>query len=130
MININSLNFSKIPYNLDEIVPVSFISHFHATRPRKHLLYSMLRSLLLQLIFSSPATSLLIVFLEYSQELLNFCGFDVVPDASKFTRFKQHFLLDSQSMFDHLVELTEPIFQKIDAQKASMTLFYTFGIEA
>lgn len=31
---------------------------------------------------------LLIVFLKYSQELRNFCGFDVVADASKFTRYK------------------------------------------
>ena len=33
--------------NLDEIVPVSFLSHFHAAigRPRKHLLYPMLKAL-------------------------------------------------------------------------------------
>lgn len=118
--------------NLDEIVPVSFVSHFHAAtgRPRKHLLYPMLKALLLQLIFSIPTTSLLIVFLKYSQELRDFCGFDVVPDASKFTRFKQDFLLDLQSMFDHLVDLTEPICQRIDKQKASMVLFDTSGIEA
>ena len=118
--------------NLDEIVPVSFVLHFHAAtgRPRKHLLYPMLKALLLQLIFSIPTTSLLIVFLKYSQELRDFCGFDVVPDASKFTRFKQDFLLDLQSMFDHMVELTEPICQKIDNQKASMLLFDTSGIEA
>jgi len=79
----------------------------------------MLKALLLQLIFSIPTTSLLIVFLKYSQELRDFCGFDVVPDASK---FKQNFLLDLQSMFDHMVELTEPICQKIDNQKASMLL--------
>ena len=118
--------------NLDEIVPTSFVCHFHAAtgRPRKHLLYPMLKALLLQLIFSIPTTSLLIVFLKYSQELRDFCGFDVVPDASKFTRFKQDFLLDLQSMFDHMVELTEPICQKIDNQKASMLLFDTSGIEA
>ena len=118
--------------NLDEIVPVSFISHFHAAtgRPRKHLLYPMLKALLLQLIFSIPTTSLLIVFLKYSQELRDFCGFDVVPDASKFTRFKQDFLWDLQSMFDHMVDLTEPICQKIDNKKASMLLFDTSGIEA
>ena len=48
--------------NLDEIVPTSFVYHFHATtgRPRKHLLYPMLKALLLQLIFSIPTTSLLI----------------------------------------------------------------------
>ena len=41
--------------NLDEIVPVSFVSHFHAQtgRPRKHQLYPMLKALLLQRIFSS-----------------------------------------------------------------------------
>lgn len=118
--------------NLDEIVPVSFISHFHAStgRPRKHLLYPMLKALLLQRIFSIPTTSLLIVFLKYSQELRDFCGFDVVPDASKFTRFKQDFLPDLQSMFDHMVDITEPICQKIDTYKASMMLFDTSGIEA
>ena len=110
--------------NLDEIVPVSFTSHFHAAtgRPRKHLLYPMLRALLLQLIFSIPAASLLIVFLKYSHELRDFCGFDVVPDASKFTRFKQDFLPDLQSMFSRLVDLTEPICHKIDKQKASIGL--------
>lgn len=118
--------------NLDEIVPVSFVSHFHAAtgRPRRHLLYPMLKALLLQLIFSIPTTSLLIVFLKYSQELRDFCGFDVVPDTSKFTRFKQDFLPDLQSMFDHLVDLTEPICHCIDTQKASMLLFDTSGIEA
>ena len=42
--------------NLDEIVPVSFVSHFHAStgRPRKHQLYPMLKALLLQRIFSIP----------------------------------------------------------------------------
>lgn len=107
--------------NLDEIVPVPFISHFHAAigRPRKHLLYPMLKALLLQLIFSIPTTSLLIVFLEYSQELRDFCGFDVVPDASKFTRFKQDFLSDLRSMFSRLVDLTKPICQKIHKEKHS-----------
>ena len=118
--------------NLDEIVPASFISHFHAAtgRPRRHQLYPMLKALLLQLIFSIPTVSLLIIFLSFSQELRDFCGFDVVPDASKFTRFKQDFLPDLQSMFDRLVGLTEPICQRIDADKASMALFDTSGIEA
>lgn len=118
--------------NLDEIVPASFVSHFHAAtgRPRKHLLYPMLKALLLQLIFSIPTISLLIVFLKYSQELRDFCGFDVVPDASKFTRFKQDFLSDLQSMFSHLVDLTEPICQQIHKDKAAMLLFDTSGIEA
>ena len=90
----------------------------------------MLKALLLQRIFSIPADTLLIVFLKYSQELRDFCGFDVVPDGSKFTRFKQDFLLDLQSMFDHLVDLTEPICQKLNPVLADMTIFDTSGIEA
>lgn len=118
--------------NLDEIVPVSFISHFYAStgRPRKHQLYPMLKALLIQRIFSIPMDTLLIVFLKYSQELRDFCGFDVVPNGSKFTRFKQDFLSDLQSIFDHLVDLTEPICQNLDPALASMTIFDTSGIEA
>ena len=118
--------------HLDDIAPASFVSHFHATtgRPCKHHLYPMLRALLLQLLFSFPTTSLLIVFLKYSQELRDFCGFDVVPDASKFTRLKQDFSLGLQSMSDHLVDLTEPICQRINADKAAMALFNTSGIES
>ena len=90
----------------------------------------MLKALLLQRIFSIPADTLLIVFLKYSQELRDFCGFDVVPDGSKFTRLEQDFLLDLQSMFDHLIDLTEPICQKLNPALADMTIFDTSGIEA
>lgn len=69
---------------LDEFVPVSFISHFHALtgKPRTHLLFPMLRVLLLQRIFpfhpilfyssfsSSPSVSFRILFLQVSQPLI------------------------------------------------------------
>ena len=73
---------------LDEIVPVSFISHFYANtgRPRKHQLYPMLKALLLQCIFSIPTDTLLIIFLKYSQELRDFCGFDAVPNLHVLNR--------------------------------------------
>jgi len=79
--------------DLDEIVPPSFALHFHASigRPRNHLLYPMLKALLLQLIFSIPTTSLLIVFLKYSQALRDFCGFDVVSATSKIYSFQTGF---------------------------------------
>jgi hypothetical protein len=118
--------------NLDEIVPASFITHFHAAigRPRKHQLYPILRALLLQRIFSIPTDMLLIVFLKYSQELRDFCGFEVVLYASEFIHFKRDFLFDLQFMFGHLVDLTEPICQAIDSSLASMALFDASGIEA
>lgn len=126
------LSLLKNTIDLDELVPVSFINHFYAStgRPRKYQLYAMISAFFLQRIFSIPTDALLIIFLKYSQELRDFCGFSKVPDASKFTRFKQDFLLDLQSMFDNLVDITEPICQQIDANLASMTIFDTSGIEA
>lgn len=49
------INYSAMN-NLDEIVPVSFVTHFHASTgiPRKHQLYPMLKALLLQRIFFNP----------------------------------------------------------------------------
>jgi hypothetical protein len=68
--------------------------------------------------------------LHYSKALREFCGFTKVPDASKITRFKQDFLAGLQSVFDRLVDITEPICQAIDAEKAEMTIFDSSGIEA
>ena len=118
--------------NLDEVIPHSFYKHFYAStgRPRKYSLKAMLWALIIQRIFSIPTDTLLIHFLQYSKDLRDFCGFTKVPDASKFTHFKQDFLQDLQSLFHHLVDLTEPICQNIDLHKASMTIFDTSGIEA
>ncbi len=86
--------------------------------------------MIIQRIFSIPTDTLLITFLKYSSELRDFCGFNKVPDGSKFTRFKQDFLEDLQTVFDNLVDVTEPICQDIDGAKASMTIFDTSRIEA
>ena len=118
--------------NLNEFIPISFYQHFYAStgRPRGYKLRSMLWALIIQRIFSIPTDTLLITFLQYSSELRDFCGFNKVPDGSKFTRFKQDFLEDLQTVFDNLVDVTEPICQDIDEAKASMTIFDTSGIEA
>jgi len=118
--------------DFDEIVPTTFGHNFYKTkgRPRKYELYPMLKALFLQRIFSIPTDTLLLNFLRFSAELREFCGLRSVPDAAKITRFKQEFISDLQLMFDHLVDLTEPICQKIDTRKASMAIFDTSGIEA
>lgn len=118
--------------NINKLIPYSFVHNFYAStgRPRRYPLYAMLWALILQRILSIPTDTLLIIFLKYSKELREFCGFNKVPDASKITRFKQDFLLDLQSMFDNLVDITEPICQQIDQFKASMTIYDTSGIEA
>lgn len=84
--------------NINKFIPLSFRNHFYAStgRPRKYPLNAMIWALLLQRTFSIPTDSLLIIFLKYSKELREFCGFNKVPDASKITRFKQDFILDLQ----------------------------------
>lgn len=118
--------------DLYEIVPVSFRNHFYASTgsPREYALTSLLWALIIQMIFSIPTDSLLLTLLEYSKDLWTFCGFTKVPDASKITRFKQEFTDDLQRFFDSPVDLTEPILQEIDAEKASMAVFDTTGLEA
>lgn len=126
------LELLELHLNIDEYISVSFQNHYYAStgRPRRYPLSAMLWALVLQRIFSIPTDSLLIVFLKYSRELRDFCGFRKVPDASKFTRFKQDFKMDLQSLFDTLVDVTEPICQDIDKNLASMSIFDTSGIEA
>ena len=118
--------------DLDKIIPTSFFRHYYAStgRNRKYPLNAMLWALIIQRLFSIPTDSLLLIFLHYSRHLREFCGFTKVPDASKITRFKQDFFMDLQSVFDNLVEITEPICQDIDGNLASMLLFDTSGIEA
>lgn len=118
--------------DLDSIIPVSFWKHFYAStgRSRKYPLHGFLWAFIIQRIFSIPTDSLLLVILQYSRHLREFCGFDKVPDASKITRFKQDFIDDLQTFFENLVDLTEPICQSIDSAKAYMTIFDTSGIEA
>lgn len=93
------LNLLDETIDLDEIFPASFVTHFHAStgRPRKHQLYPMLKAFLIQRIFSITTDMLLIVFLKYSQELRNFCGFDVVPDKDKS-------LADSKALLPVLID--------------------------
>lgn len=126
------LSLLETHIDMDEIIPISFRNHFYAStgRTRKYSLHALLWALIIQRIFSIPTDELLLTFLHYSKPLRDFCGFDKVPDASKITRFKQDFLQDLQIVFDNLVNLTEPICQAIDSEKADMTIFDSSGIEA
>ena len=65
----------------------------------------------------------------YASHYVQSSASKLAPDAYKFTRFKQDFLSDLQYMFDHLVNLTEPICQKRNPDLAGMTIFDTSGIE-
>ena len=126
------LSLLETHIDLDEMIPISFFNHFYVSTGRKRLypLKAMLWALIIQRIFSIPTDQLLLTFLHYSKPMRDFCGFTKVPDASKITRFKQDFLSDLNSVFEKLVDLTEPICQAIDSEKADMTIFDSSGIEA
>jgi len=118
--------------NLESYIPQTFWKHFYKTigRDRKYALQGFMWALLIQKIFSIPTDTLLLNILVYSKLLREFCGFTKVPDASKITRFKQDFIEEIQSVFERLVDITEPICQELDAVKAEMTIFDTSGYEA
>ncbi len=117
--------------NLFDFIPNSFYTAFYKSlgRNRGYPLHGFVASLLFQKIFSIPSDSLLIIFLSLCKELREFCGFTKVPDASKFTRFKQYFLPYLEQMFSALVDYTEPICMEIDSTLASIITFDTTGIE-
>ena len=126
------LSLLETHIDIDELIPISFRNHFYAStgRTRKYPLQAFLWALIIQRIFSIPTDQLLLTFLAYSKPLRDFCGFTKVPDASKITRFKQDFEHDIECVFHNLVDITEPICQAIDTEKADMLLFDTSGIEA
>jgi hypothetical protein len=92
--------------NLHDFIPNSFYAAFYKSlgRNRDYPLHGFLTALILQKIFSIYSDSLLIVLLNICKELRDFCGFSKVPDASKFTRFKQDFLPYLEQMFSSVVK--------------------------
>ena len=113
------------------IIPNSFKRAFYGRlgRSHKYHLESFIRFLVLEKILGIASDSLLISILKCSRELRCFCGFDDVPDASQFTRFRQKYCTYIAEMFESLVALTEPICREIDAKKADYLIYDTTGIE-
>jgi hypothetical protein len=63
-------------------------------------------------------------------ELREFCEFESVPDADKFTLFRQNFVDYIAMVFDNFVDATEPICRALDPKKAGYLMYDTTGIEA
>jgi hypothetical protein len=118
--------------DITKFIPRTFYTAFYLRngRDRVYPLEGFISALILQKILSIPSDVLLIIFLTLSKEVREFCGFDKVPDGSKFTRFKQDFVKYIEIMFEQLVDYTEPICRKIDAALADMLIYDTSGIEA
>ena len=116
----------------DELIPNTFYAAFyrHFGRNRKYDLESFMKALFLQRIFHYIEDTQLLNTLRFSHEMRDYCGFDKVPDAAKLTRFKQDFCEHIRSVFERLVELTEPICREMDAALSDLLIFDTTGIES
>lgn len=114
-----------------DFIPQTFYCAFYRRfgRKREYSLEAFISALILQKILAIPTDNLLIIILTLSRELREYCGFSKVPDASKFTRFKQGFLPFLTDMFNKLVDYTEPICRAIDKALADMLIYDTSGIE-
>ena len=79
--------------DFDTFIPPNFYHAFYQKfgRNREYPLHGFVSSLILQKVLSIPTDSLLFILLHLSKEFRVFCGFTRIPDASKFTRFKQVF---------------------------------------
>ena len=131
-------NKPKLFHLLDEaidwetLIPARFFCAFYQRtgRPREYSLVAFLKALVLQRLFGYIADSQLLLTLRHSREMREFCGFEKVPDAAKLTRFKLEFQIYIAEIFDRLVDLTEPICRKMDAELADCLIFDTTGIES
>ena len=118
--------------DINTYIPYSFKKAFYSNtgRPRGCSLYGFISALVLQKVFNIPTDTLLILILKLSKEVRSFCGIVSVPDASKWTRFKQDFSKYLEDMFISLVDITEPICNEIDPFLASILSYDTSAIES
>ena len=116
--------------NLRELIPNEFYRAFYRRfgRPRDYSLEGFIRFFILQKTIGISDSTLL-TLLKMCRELLEYCGFDKTPDASKITRFRQDFVGYIQKVFENLVEVTEPICRELDSKKADYLIYDPTGIE-
>jgi hypothetical protein len=79
-------------------------------------LESILFAFILQKILGIPTLMFLFNIFSLRSDLRDFCVFKSVPDIPHFSRFKTTFEDNLKELFYHLVEITEPLYRKIDPQ--------------
>lgn len=117
--------------DFDALIPVSFDRAFYKQYGRGNIYHldSLLKALLLQKLLGFTSDVQLLTVLKCSSELRNYCGFTKVPDPSQITRFKKKYCEHIQEMFEHLVDVTDPICRRISEKKADYLIYDTTGIE-
>jgi hypothetical protein len=118
--------------NWSEIIPFELEDAYYADigRPRDYSLESMISMLVLKAVFGYRDDTQLLDTLRYSKEMREFCGLLRVPDAAQVSRFRIRFADYLQAMLDKLVEVTEPICRKMNAELAACLAVDTTGVES
>ncbi|WP_243447688.1 transposase [Clostridium tetani] len=114
------------------LIPQSFYNAYYSSsgRPREYSLSSMLTAFIVQKILGISETELFINILNLSKELRSLCNFNKVPHESQFSRFKSNFIQHLHSLFNRLVDITEPICRKLNSELSKIIIADTAGIEA
>ncbi|MBC2582581.1 transposase [Clostridium sp. DJ247] len=108
MTNKQPVGFIKLladNFDINIFIPDPFREHYYANlgKDREYELSSVLSALLIMQIFHIPTTILLTIFLIFSTEIREFCGFyKSIPDESFFSRFKTTFESDIANLFDSM----------------------------
>ena len=125
------LSLLKEQIKLSSYIPQEFHRAFYKNtgRPRGVTIESFLWFCILQSITGVNDTTLLF-FVKICAELRQFCGFDRIPDAGKFTLFRQNFVDYIAMVFENFVDATEPICKTLDPKKSGYLIYDTSGSEA
>lgn len=115
--SIGFINLLANNFDINAFIPNSFKEHPYSNlgKDKEYKLPSILSALLIMQIFHIPTTVLLTIFLVFSTELMEFCGFyKSVPDESFFSRFKTTFEIDIANLFDSMTLKVIDIYDGID----------------
>lgn len=109
--NSNLVSLLEEHIHLDELIPHSFKSAFYNRMGRSHIYHldSLLWFFILKKIFGFSQNTQMINVLKCSCELRDLCGFSKIPDNSQISRFLHNFSQHIVALFQHLVDITEPI---------------------
>ena len=127
----NFLSLLKEQIKLSSYIPQEFCRAFYKNtgRPRGVTIESFLWFCILQS-FTGVNDTTLLFFVKICPELRNYCGFDSIPAADKFTLFRQNFVDYIAMVFENFVDATEPICQTLDPKKSGYLIYDTSGSEA
>ena len=126
------LSLLKEQIELSLYIPHEFRRAFYANtgRPRGVTIESFLWYCILQSYTGIKDDTIFLFLMKICKELRDFCGFERVPDASKFTLFRQDFVEYIGMVFENFVDVTEPLCRKLDPKKSGYLIYDPTGVEA